>query len=220
VSIILSSKTKNRKIFYYPTGIISLILLPILCICYLEYKNAFDKYGVIQIKWWTPELYADHSETALKEGHPNIPYTSTFLTGKDENDKSKLRKAQLEIHNWVKRKDTLTGFQFHFSDSAKYWTFIKVIDICKIEGAKYFTVGDNNIWVFYYNGENPHEEKIVLIECGTPFMSMVYIENPKLLFLKEKLMELLELNPKYLIPFLLFSLLLILTIKKIYKGQI
>ncbi len=212
---------RHSRRFYYPTGIISLIFLPLLCIWWLDKNQAFKKYAVIDIAWWSPSLHENNPEFYPKESHPNKIYTDINLTGDDKDDKTRLDYAQLQIRELVKSLDTATGVHFHFSDKSKYWTLIRALDICKTEKAKVYIPYENDIWVLNQKPDNPNEEKqknfvidLILMDDVIVVKSDKQIEAEK----KERIKYITDTVKTYFVSLLLFVAMTLLTIKRIFTA--
>lgn len=138
---------RHKKRLYYLPGLISLVLLPTLCIWNLDKQKAFDVPRVMEITWW------NKIEELPFLVHPDIEFIDINITGDDKQDKIKLDLAQLDVRQIVATKDTTKGVHFHFDDHAKYWTLIRALDICGTEHAKTYVPNDNDVWVYNYDFE-------------------------------------------------------------------
>ena len=136
----MTIKSINKYRLYYP-GLISLILLPILCIYYFYQNHAFDKLNAMQVV--CPTL-GDMDSIFWR---PNINYINITLTGNDQDDKEKLGQAQLQIRKLVVSEDTTTGIHIHFGDESKYWTLVRILDLCSIENAEHYGLYENDFWI-------------------------------------------------------------------------
>ena len=154
---------RRKKRLNYTGGLISLILLPILCLLYFFHINVFNKVHAIVINWTTEEIWTAREHTDLKTGfflHPNIDFLNINLNGNDTDNKIKLDNAQLEIRRIVTTKDTTKGVHFFFDKDAKYWTLIKAIDICFIEKGTTFVPYENHLWMYnYFPKPIPEDDK-------------------------------------------------------------
>jgi hypothetical protein len=140
---LLKIKTQYKKRIYYRAGLISLILLPILCVWYL---NKQDQLRVIPISPWNPDSYfnkVNHSQS-----HPERKYLDISFNVNNGENKIKLDYAQLEVRRLVNSRDTLNGVHFYFDDSTQYSILIKALDICDIEKADYCSMYENDMWIW------------------------------------------------------------------------
>lgn len=46
---------KSHKKLYYTSGLISLLLLPVLCVLFLQKNNVFEPFYAIELNAWTHE---------------------------------------------------------------------------------------------------------------------------------------------------------------------
>jgi hypothetical protein len=165
-------KEKGKKLYYIP-GIISLTILPILFIYFADREISSRAVGVIPIvvadtnlpkKF--PDVFKDYQGTFP----PKRNYIDIILTGNDKTDKVKLDFARVRIGETLAANDSVNGLHFHFSDSSKYWTFVKAIDILRAEGAKTYMPLDNNLWFYHFPPDTTIEKWI----CGTTYNTVVY----------------------------------------------
>ncbi len=94
---------KQNRI-YYPSGIVSLILLPIMCIYYFDSKHIFDKFNAIPIVLFNPDIknidldfqddimYRFHNDHFSNKKNINI-----YLKGEAKHDEIKTQYAQIVI---------------------------------------------------------------------------------------------------------------------------
>lgn len=166
----MKNTIKRSRIFFYPTGLISLIVLPILCIWMLNKHHAFDTPRILEITYWNPNLYQKNPSVYAKESHPTKKYTTINLTGHEKNDSISLNYAQLQIRALVKSADTTHGVHFHFGEQSKFWTYIKALDLCELEMAKIYIPYQSDIWVLNPIPENSDKPFPPLLECGTSYL--------------------------------------------------
>lgn len=192
----------SRSYIFFPIGLISLILLPIICIWYLNKINAFKEERCLTIavsnKFW--------EELSLKEYgfriYPKRNYIEIDLTGNENDDNIRLNFAELEIRQFVKIQDTINGIRFHFDDTAKYWTLIRAIDICNSEGANIYNFYGNDMWVF--NLPKPKQTGIAIepMFCG---LMQIKPKPNMLLDTSRCIQQFIKENLKGLILYLIFS---------------
>jgi hypothetical protein len=209
---------RYRKRFFYPAGLISLILLPTICIFYFYKHKAFEKLRVIEINWWTEEWGKRSMDEYSFEVYPKRKYIDINITGNDLENKIKLDFARLQIRKLVSTKDTTKGVHFHFDEQSKFWTFISAINICKIEKAKMFVPKDNDLWIYIFAPRpKPKAEEIKpIMLCGNGRMNFI-LEKSKEEVAKEKINYIHGLAKQFWLSGLLFILMAILTIKKLIQ---
>jgi len=232
------------KRFYYTPGIISLILLPALCIWYLYDQRVFEKYNALVIVWSGPGISISPNIFPLGN-NANVQYTdihfntndvfgtynnkdSRYFTninfiGNIKMDELNLETAQLEIRNMITSKDTIQGVHLHFSDGSKYETWIKAIDICQRENAKLYIPHENDLWIYYFEIDTSYLHASSVTGSGCLITDpLLPAEKSNELTKKErdkKIKYIKETAKKYSVSGILFLLMSILTIRKFYKGN-
>ncbi len=138
----------RKRIFYVP-GLISLVLLPVFCYCYIYRLKPRTNLKTMVVA--VPE----NAERLARFGKsdfwvcPKRDYEDLNITGDNIDDRIKLRYGQLEIQQIFAQKDTTKGVHFHFGDKSKYWALVRALDICKREKAQFYMLKDNDLWVPY-----------------------------------------------------------------------
>jgi hypothetical protein len=138
----------HRKI-KYSAGMISLILLPIVCLSWLNYHKAFERKSFIDIAFYSPEWNRNLSKELQFEFPPKRDYTVINLEGNNKNDKISLQYAHILLNQWKIVKDTIQGINFHFGNKAKYWTFIEAINVLKAVDLDTYMPYKNNLYAIY-----------------------------------------------------------------------
>ncbi len=168
---------KKRKKIYYIPGIISLTILPFLFIHFADKELKANSIAVIPIVLTDtnlpkkfPEVFKDYKETFP----PKRNYTDIVLTGNLKDDGIKLEFAQIKIRKILSANDPINGVHFQFGNSSQYWTFVKAIDILRIEGAKTYMLLDKDLWFYHF----PPDTTIVNWICGATYSDLGY-EKPK-----------------------------------------
>ncbi len=214
----LTNIRRHKKRLYYTSGIISLVLLPILCVWYLQKQKAFEKPRVLEINWWFN--WNKHSDDFSFDVHPERRFVEIKLTGDDNENIIRLNYSQLEVRKPIESKDTTTGVHFIFEDNSKYWTFIRAVDICKIEKAVYFVPKDNDLWVFNY-APRPVQTKMnnipLMGPCVINFPTEEQINEGKMEEIEERNKYIIETAKTYSISGILFIVLLFLGIRRLYR---
>jgi hypothetical protein len=96
---------------------------------------------------------------------PQRHYHRILLTGTEAEDKVCLEYAQLAMRQMMASRDTVAGIQIHFGKQAKYGSFIRVLDICKIENIRTYMPYQDDIWVYNTTPPGSREPEIFPI-CG------------------------------------------------------
>ena len=145
---------KNRKINYIP-GMISLILLPALCVWYLnKYKieercvelSSPKRYIPNQI--YTNNFRFDTTSLSLPENKRN--YVDFELNGDIANNYRVLDSFNSHVIKIFKNKDIKVGLHINIKDNTPYSFIIKIIDICQKDSFKScYCFYDNGFWYFH-----------------------------------------------------------------------
>ncbi len=143
--------SRHSKKLYYPAGIISLILLPVLCVWYFNRHHAFEQLHVVSVTW--PPRSGHFFED---EDYLDRDYTHFNLTGDNQQNDIEIKRSKMQLRELIDSKDTMHGVHFHFADNTQFQQWIKVYDVCKTAKANVFIVHNNGIWIF-----NPRPAKLV-----------------------------------------------------------
>ena len=167
---------QHKKLFLYPAGLISLMLLPILCIWYLLGFQEFEKTTALELNWpneeWSNRVFKEYGFKI----HPDREFAEILITGDDVSDKIKLDSSQNLVRLLTVKNDTIKGIHFHFEDQANYWTFIYALDILNFEKSKSYVAYDNDIWVYNLAPRKVKEvdtTEYFTMECGTGWANVL-----------------------------------------------
>lgn len=176
---------KPHKKLYYTSGLISLLLLPILCVFYLQKTKVFESEYVIELNMWTPEQTKNWRKYGYDyDIHPNRNFTNIYLTGNDKEDRTKLDFVQLQLRDLVNSKDTISGVHIVLGNESKYWTLIEIINISMKEKVRRFVYEGNDFWFFnYFPKPVKKKEDVRGWLCG--IKDDVYLQNQVLKQQKE-----------------------------------
>lgn len=203
---------RRRRKLHYPVGLLSLALLPLLFMWTLNSYHVFDDLRVLEITW--PQRFEDiHSSIYPIYKTPDRVYIDINLTGDAEEDNIKLDFAQLEIRNMIATHDTIKGVHFHFNNEAKYRSFVRAIDICKMENANRYIANRNNIWVV--NTILPHDAKQKFPLDGCIVYSIIEIKKESTT--REKIESIALIIKPHLPSIAIFVIMILLTIKQVYN---
>lgn len=202
----------NRKI-YYSTGLISIILLPILCILYLKNNDAITHYGVISFQTWDGKENPSNGNKGITQFLNSRKFTTVMVTGDNDADKAKLDRVQKSIRGLVLSKDTINGIKFHFGQKSEYWTYVRVLDILAIEKAKVYIPYKNVIWVVNPRIPKPNKnlKHVKHFICGYK-PNDINEEETQIKWIKIK-----EFVEKYYLPVIAYLLMVFFTIKKLMQ---
>ncbi|MFT2009624.1 hypothetical protein ACMA1I_13170 [Pontibacter sp. 13R65] len=168
---------KKRKVrLLYTPGLLSLILILPLCLYYFNRQEILKEKSVIEINSLSPEFANEivNDTSSYYFGlDPNRPfpirnYKKYVITGQEQQDLEAFKQAHLDVKRLQIANDTINGVFFYFAENAKYWTFVKALDIVKGEKIKCYLHLKNEIWV--YNIPEPRSEEIPQMICGNSIL--------------------------------------------------
>lgn len=191
---------KPHKKLYYTSGLISLLLLPILCVLYLQKTRVFERFYAIELNAWTPEMSKYAREAGYDYNiHPQRNYLNIYLTGNEKEDRIKLDFVQLQLRDLVKSKDTISGVHIVLGNNSKYWTLIEIINISMKEKARRFTYVGNDFWFFNYFPKPVKKKEDFRHFCGAKYVD--YIINLEDKAEQNQILQQLKETPRSLIIF-------------------
>ncbi|TCC94437.1 hypothetical protein EZ428_06600 [Pedobacter frigiditerrae] len=208
---------RNRTKIFYPAGLISLTLLPILCIWNLNNQKAFEKIGALEVAYFYHNELEEYSNLqSFKELISSRNYTDIEFSGNEKGDNIILEYAKEKITALIKFKDTINGVHFKFTEKAKYWNFVKAVDICQQKN-QYPIMDGNNIWFSYYAPFIEEKNDSVWI-CGTNEAARIFVVKA------ERLAEFDEYLSKkincFILPLLVFLLMCFFSFRKILQERL
>ena len=120
--------SRYKKIKYYP-GLISIIILPIICVFFLKVNYDSKRQTAISLTTWSEDFLYDETMYILN----NRKFKKVVFTGDLYSDEMKLKTSQKEI-------------QFNFEANSHYKTYVHLLEILQLENATYYIPYKNNIW--------------------------------------------------------------------------
>jgi hypothetical protein len=148
---------------------ISLVLLPLLCLFYFYDNESFKEYGALNMNFPDNEMMEkgrkDFDFTVLRK------YKEFSFNNSEVLERKKLKEMQLSVRILKKSNDTINGVKIHFEKKTTYAVFIRVIDILGVEENMPFYMNyKNDIWVLMpnkYKKPKVNKEENHRMNCGT-----------------------------------------------------
>jgi hypothetical protein len=197
----------------YSAGLISLIVLPVLVLCWLYRYQAAKSIHAIDIVFWSSEAKEFIPKDYWLEAIIKKESTVINLTGNDQYDKVSLQYAQVLLSNWKANKDDTQVLNFHFGNKAKYWTFIEAINVCKAVKLNSYMPYQNNIYAYWNFHSKPFANlPVTLITWGCDI-----IETKEPVDWSLVVQESIQTMKDYWAPGVIFILMIIFTLHKIYR---
>jgi len=211
---------KSHKIYYVP-GMISLILLPILCVLYLnEHKNIERCLGIQLAVKYHPhksECFVPFDTSALSAPQNKRNFTEIRLCGNEVEDKIKLDSFNSGVLKAIRDNDTINGFHITFGDNVKYSNYIRAFDICQLDSLlPTYLPFENNLWYFHSQFIKKNKEELIIRQKKITKSRLINEElNYNNLHFTERNKNALKLWPFFLI-LILFSIISIRYIRNNY----
>jgi hypothetical protein len=156
---------KHRKLFYVP-GMISLVLVPILCFWFINSGNYLKKEYSVEVGLADSFMKFNYSDPLRST--PIYPKRRNFnfiLNGNQEADRRELKKARFRIKKMLTEKDSIHAVKIFLGKKATYQQFIDVIDCFAIDKVPSYLIKDNYLYAVYF----PPERKLKKVKnftCG------------------------------------------------------
>ena len=134
---------KPHKKLYYTSGLISLLLLPILCVLYLQKQGAFNPIFSIEYR----EIF--HDGVISLRTKENRKYKTYYLSGDEVSDTKILKLVHEKIHELVTKKDAKSGVLVRFSNKSNFSSFIEILNICYKENIQLYEFYNDEFKLYY-----------------------------------------------------------------------
>ncbi len=194
---------------FIPSGILSLVLLPLLSLGYFYSHKGFKQYRILEFHTLGQKALGRMSP----EFRPVLPqreYQLVELTGNPQADKAKLDYVQVYVRQMKVRNDTIHGIRVALKDQAKYGSMVRLIDLPDVENLKYSWTDGKAFW-FFSLPDTPADGFVCgLLNCiiGEETLSPPWYGS-----YRERLAVLLQVP--YLL--LLFSVLLVVSVIQLFS---
>ncbi len=153
----------NRKRKYYAPGMISLILLPILCWHYLTPHIKDERCVDVTF----PSKYNPNKKggfrfdtTVLSKPEFKRKYIEFVLNGNDSVNNIILDSFDKRNQTLIKTKDTLNGIHVLFDKNINWGNVVKAINICLKDTFATFMIFEDNLWTMQVNRNQEQKESI------------------------------------------------------------
>jgi hypothetical protein len=133
-----------KKVKIYVPGLLSLLFLFPLLMHKLSNSRIFDKEHVMEVTWHNPEIENRYA----RKFPPSKDYIDINLTGDTLTDKVKIEYAKVLLDEMVTLFDTTRGVHFVFTDTAKYESFVEILNFCSQQDALAYAPHGSDFWIF------------------------------------------------------------------------
>ncbi|MFC0776534.1 hypothetical protein [Flavobacterium sp. HJSW_4] len=162
----IEKREKRKKIFYVP-GMISLVLIPLFCLCHFDNIEAFKTYGALDFGLPNKEDFEKHRVGDLRK------YKIFNFNNQKSKEEQKLKELRFFTRDLVKQYDTINGAKVQFGPKTDYDTFVSVIDIVSEEKVPTYVLFNNYMYVIA--SAKPKKRGFV---CGT---TEYFLRNSRLI---------------------------------------
>lgn len=164
---------------YFP-GLITLVLLPLVCIYYSFANGWFIQKGFLRVVYYNDAINQQMSKlTGKPQFYPNSfrKFKEYTLTG-DEKQNDFILKRLIEQNNELTaNKDTVNGYSIKFTNRTKYADVVKTVDMFEQDSINYLLYKDN-VYIFWVKPWAP-PKGIHAIDNRALLYDDVIIEKPQ-----------------------------------------
>ncbi|CAM3703406.1 hypothetical protein [Flavobacterium chungbukense] len=182
----IEKREKRKKIFYVP-GMISLVLIPLLCIYHFYKVDAFKVYGSVDLSLSNKEDFEKYKIGEIRK------YKSFYFNNKKSKEEQKLGELRLFARSLVKSFDTINGAKVYLGPKTDYDTFVDILNIMNEEKVPTWALFEDNIYVIA--SAKPKQGVKRPFFCGTAEYSL---RNSRLTEEENKQKELRIFQTKFL----------------------
>jgi len=154
----IEKREKRKKIFYVP-GMISLVLIPLFCLCHFQKVEAFKTYGAIDFGIPNKGDFEKYKVGDLRK------YKLYYFNNQKSKEEQKLKELRLFTRDLVKRYDTINGAKVQFGPKTDYDTFIQVMNIMNEEEMPVWALFSDKLYAFTHSKPKPRKKPLYI--CGT-----------------------------------------------------
>lgn len=155
----------------YVPGLLSLLLLVPLLLYKLSHWGIFDKEYVMEVTWHSPAI----ENLYVQKFPPSKDYVDINLTGNALTDKVKIDYVKVLLDEMVTLFDTTRGVHIIFADTAKYESFIEILNFCDQQDGLAYAPYESNFWIFNRFKNEEQKKNMWLGSC----IVMTPLEDPE-----------------------------------------
>ncbi|MNS22533.1 hypothetical protein D3C86_748560 [compost metagenome] len=122
----IEKRKKRKKIFYVP-GMISLVLIPLICMVYFCTTDAFVEKGCIDVSFPSDSLMIKQFLSVERK------YKVYSFNSSEISESADLSNLQLGLRKMKRENDTINGIKIHLGNNMDYEVYVRILDILSIE---------------------------------------------------------------------------------------
>jgi hypothetical protein len=164
----MKQRIRHRKLFYVP-GMISLLLIPVLCLWFIKYNRYLNKDYSVSISLTESYMIPDTSKVnEFIPIYPKRKIENYIFNGDFKSDNLQLKKVRERIKKLYKDNDSINAVKILFGKRMKYKTYVNILDGLFIDKVPSFVINSNFIYVVNFPPKHKkHNLKISnLMKCG------------------------------------------------------
>ena len=141
---------------------ITMMILPLISLCYLKINGAFNQYRVIEINM-PMEHRKPQTHTFIKS---NL-YKKYILSNNDVQNNKIINQIDSSLKVLKKTKDTINGINIQFENQVKYKYFINSLNLLMIHNCKKYLIEPDNIWIGWNDPTIYYDEPRLRVNFST-----------------------------------------------------
>jgi hypothetical protein len=159
---------RPKKLLFYTPGIYGLaLLLPLLMLQFYWYTISRKQFTT-EVIWYDP-----NDTTYFKRTIPIRNYSQVHVNGNNISSKAQLDLIKSTVYLLATKVDTVHGVHVHFADTAKYESFVEVLNAVNSNDSIIdYRAYQNHFWIFNRTGLSYRESRMTF-GCGTYQMMLL-----------------------------------------------
>lgn len=141
---------RHKRKLYYPIGLISLVILPLLFISYVKKDPNAQIQKLIDISI-VPQEYKEYLEYWKKDYDIDIPpdghWNIFAFTNNEYNNSLTFKNLCYAVKLFNDCRDTVSGIEIKLNRKMPYNRFIQIIDMLGVENINLYFIINSDIWV-------------------------------------------------------------------------
>ncbi|WP_278010962.1 hypothetical protein [Flavobacterium gyeonganense] len=138
---------------------ISLVLIPLFCLCHFYKVEAFKTYVALDFSLPDKEDFEKYKVGNLRK------YKVFYFNGEKSKELRQLKELRVFARNMIEKYDTINGAKIRFGSKTDYDTFISVINIMSEEKMPTWALFSDNLYALA--NSKPKSTKRHSFVCGT-----------------------------------------------------
>src|ERR1700744_591099 len=183
--------------FYFP-GIISLVILPLLCVVYLFKDKMLPKYGVLKITTYNEKEVANTYSLPvdMKDINSYRKYYDVSFTGNPGHDAEEHARLKMLLKQLNTKVDMVNGIRVTLNTHAKYKDMVAVFDDSYQNDKRTTGIAMVNNKIFIYQPGTIKPSNFNIPPCGG---IVHFLPSPQPLTFSQKIQQLYRFWPSAIV---------------------